>query len=53
VKDAVYDPIKVRVAMRILQDLLASHGWPNAIVTIRKESSGTYVSVEFEIRYHE
>jgi len=53
VKDAVYDPVKVRAARRVLQELLASHGWPNAVVTIRSEIGGSYVSIQFEISYDE
>lgn len=51
VKDAVYDVVKVRAAKRIIQKLLADRGWPDAVVTVREESSGTYVSIEFAITY--
>ncbi|HKO96557.1 MAG TPA: POTRA domain-containing protein [Pyrinomonadaceae bacterium] len=53
VKGAVYDVLKVRTAVRVLQKLLASRGWPNAIVTVESAIGGTYASVEFEIRYDE
>jgi outer membrane protein assembly factor BamA len=51
VKDAVYDVVKVRAARRVIQRLLGSRGWPNAIITSREEIGGTYVSIEFAISY--
>ena len=51
VKDAVYDVVKVRAARRVIQQLLGSRGWPNAVITTREEIGGTYVSIEFAISY--
>ncbi len=53
VKDAVYDVVKVRAARRVIQQLLGSRGWPNAVITTREEIGGTYVSIEFEISYEQ
>jgi outer membrane protein insertion porin family len=46
-KDEVYDPVKVRAALRVVQELLASRGWSNVTVTVREEVGGTYASIEF------
>jgi outer membrane protein assembly factor BamA len=51
VKDAVYDVAKVRAARRVIQQLLGSRGWPDAVITTREEIGGTYVSIEFAISY--
>lgn len=51
VKDAVYDVVKVRAARRVIQQLLGSRGWPDAVITTREEIGGTYVSIEFAISY--
>jgi outer membrane protein insertion porin family len=49
-KEAVYDPVKARNATRILRELLASRGYPNATVNIKEEEvSATSVAVTFEI----
>jgi outer membrane protein insertion porin family len=49
-KEAVYDPVKARNATRILRELLASKGYPNATVDIKEEEvSATSVAVTFEI----
>src|SRR5687767_7763901 len=49
-KEAVYDPVKARNATRILRELLASKGFPNATVNIKEEEvSATSVAVTFEI----
>ena len=49
-KEAVYDPVKARNAIRILRELLASKGYPNATVNVREEEvSATSVAVTFEI----
>jgi len=53
VKDAVYDVVKVRAARRVIQQLLGSRGWPNAVITTLEEIGGTYVSIEFEISYEQ
>lgn len=52
-KGAVYDPVKVLAAKRVLEELLASRGWPNTVIAIRNEIGGGYVSVEFEIEYED
>jgi outer membrane protein insertion porin family len=49
-KEAVYDPVKARNATRILRELLASKGYPNATVNIREEEvSATSIAVTFDI----
>src|SRR5687768_8485256 len=49
-KEAVYDPVKARNATRILRELLASKGYPNATVNINEEEvSATSVAVTFDI----
>ena len=49
-KEAVYDPVKARNATRILRELLASKGYPNATVNVREEEvSATSVAITFEI----
>lgn len=49
-KEAVYDPVKARNATRILRELLASKGYPNATVAIKEEEvSATSVAVTFDV----
>ncbi|MDH3492122.1 MAG: outer membrane protein assembly factor BamA [Acidobacteriota bacterium] len=49
-KEAVYDPVKARNARRLLRELLASKGYPNATVTVREEQvSATSVAITFDI----
>lgn len=49
-KESTYDPVKARNASRILRELLASKGYPNATVTIREEEvSATSVAITFEV----
>lgn len=49
-KEAVYDPVKARNATRILRELLAGKGYPNAKVSIKEEEvSATSIAVTFEI----
>ncbi len=49
-KEAVYDPVKARNATRILRELLAGKGYPNATVNIKEEEvSATSIAVTFEI----
>jgi hypothetical protein len=43
----------VGAAARIIQDLLALNGYPDAIVTEIGERTGTYVSITFEVAYKE
>jgi outer membrane protein insertion porin family len=49
-KESIYDPVKVRNAIRVLKELLAAHGHPNATVVERlDEVSATSTAVTFEI----
>lgn len=49
-KEAVYDPVKSRNATRILRELLASKGYPNATVNVKEEEvSATSIALNFEI----
>ncbi len=49
-KEAVYDPVKTRVAVRTLREMLAAKGYPNAKVTVKEEEvSATSIAVIFDI----
>jgi outer membrane protein insertion porin family len=49
-KEAIYDPVKVRNAIRVLKELLAAKGHPNATVAEGKETvSATSVAVTFQV----
>ena len=49
-KESIYDPVKVRNAIRVLKELLAAHGHPNATVEERlDEVSATSIAVTFDI----
>ena len=49
-KEAVYDPVKSRNAVRILRELLASKGYPNATVEVKEEEiSATSIALNFDI----
>ena len=49
-KEAIYDPVKARTASRILRELLASKGYPNAEIEIREEEvSATSIALTFAI----
>ena len=49
-KEAVYDPVKARSASRVLREMLASKGFPNAKVTVQEdEVSATSIAVTFNI----
>ncbi|MCB1024935.1 MAG: hypothetical protein KDB79_11120, partial [Acidobacteria bacterium] len=49
-KEAIYDPVKTRVAKRILREMLASKGYPNAKIEVRDEIvSATSVAITFDI----
>jgi outer membrane protein assembly factor BamA len=52
-KGTVYDPVKVRAAERVIQDLLTLNGYPDASITEIGENSGTHVSITFEVAYKE
>ncbi|MEP6637533.1 MAG: POTRA domain-containing protein, partial [Acidobacteriota bacterium] len=49
-KESIYDPVKVRNAIRVLKELLAEHGHPNATINERRdEVSATSTAVTFVI----
>ncbi|HMG75885.1 MAG TPA: outer membrane protein assembly factor BamA [Pyrinomonadaceae bacterium] len=49
-KEAIYDPVKVRNAMRVLKELLAAKGHPNATIAEGRENvSATSVAITFQI----
>ena len=49
-KEAVYDPSKARDAKRLLKELFASKGYPNATINVREEEvSATSTAITFEI----
>lgn len=49
-KEAVYDPSKSRNAIKILKELLASKGYPNAKVTVKEEEvSATSTAITFVV----
>ena len=49
-KESVYDPVKARGAIRVLRELLASKGHPNASVSVSDtEVSATSTSINFLI----
>jgi outer membrane protein insertion porin family len=40
-KESIYDPVKARNAIRVLKELLAAHGHPNATIEQRREDVST------------
>lgn len=49
-KESIYDPVKARNAIRVLKELLASHGHPNATITQRQEVvSNTSMALTFVV----
>lgn len=49
-KESVYDPVKARGATRILREMLASKGYPNAKVAVQEEEvSATSIALTFDI----
>ena len=49
-KESIYDPVKVRNAIRVLKELLAAHGHPNATIDERRdEVSATSTALTFVI----
>src|SRR6266576_1768805 len=49
-KESIYDPVKVRNATRVLKELLAAHGHPNATIEERRdEVSATSTALTFVI----
>jgi outer membrane protein insertion porin family len=49
-KEAIYDPVKARNAVRVLKDMLAAKGHPNAKIAEGKENvSATSVAITFQV----
>ncbi|MGH9946050.1 MAG: outer membrane protein assembly factor BamA [Pyrinomonadaceae bacterium] len=49
-KESIYDPVKARAGTRVLRELLASKGFPNAKVNVKEEEvSATSIAVTFEV----
>lgn len=49
-KESVYDPVKARNATRVLREMLASKGYPNAKVDVQEEEvSATSIALTFNI----
>jgi len=49
-KEAIYDPVKVRNAVRVLKELLAAKGHPNAVIAEGRENvSATSVAITFQV----
>jgi outer membrane protein insertion porin family len=49
-KESIYDPVKVRNAMRVIKELLAAGGHPNATIEERTEEvSATSLAITFDI----
>lgn len=49
-KEAIYDPVKVRSAIRVLKELLSAKGHPNATVAEgREDVSATSVAITFQV----
>jgi outer membrane protein insertion porin family len=49
-KESTYDPVKVRTAMRVIKELLAASGHPNATIEERTEEvSATSLAIDFVI----
>ena len=50
-KESIYDPVKARNAVRVIKELLATHGHPNATVEIREdEVSATSTAITFVVK---
>lgn len=49
-KESVYDPVKARNATRVLRELLAQKGYPNASINIKEEEvSATSIGLTFDV----
>ncbi len=49
-KESIYDPVKVRAAVRTIKELLSASGHPNATVTEKiEEVSATSIAITFDI----
>ena len=50
-KEAIYDPVKVEAAKRVIKELLAARGNPNAVIEHRTdEVSQTSTAITFDIK---
>jgi outer membrane protein insertion porin family len=50
-KESIYDPVKVKNATRVIKELLAARGHPNATIEIKDEEvSQTSIAVTFDIK---
>src|SRR5437870_646240 len=49
-KEAIYDPVKVRNAIRVMKEMLAAKGHPNAVIAEgREQVSSTSVAITFQV----
>ncbi|HMQ03091.1 MAG TPA: outer membrane protein assembly factor BamA [Pyrinomonadaceae bacterium] len=49
-KESIYDPVKARAATRILREMLATKGYPNAKINVKEEQvSATSIALTFEV----
>ena len=49
-KESIYDPVKARAGVRVLRELLASKGYPNAKINVKEEEvSATSNAITFEV----
>jgi len=49
-KEAIYDPVKVRNGIRVLKELLAAKGHPNATIAEDREAvSATSIAITFQV----
>src|SRR5205085_5081035 len=49
-KEAVYDPVKARAGARVLREMLASKGYPNAKIDVEEEEvSATSTAVTYNV----
>lgn len=49
-KESVYDPVKKNVAVRVLREMLASKGYPNATIKVAEdEVSATSIALTFNV----
>src|SRR3989454_12287426 len=49
-KESIYDPVRVRNAIRVIKELLAAHGHPNATIERREDPvSQTSIAVTFVV----
>ena len=49
-KESTFDPVKVNSAKRVIRELLASKGYPNATIDVKEEEvSATSVAITFDV----